>query len=95
MKNAQLVSAVCERLAGVVGEHAKRGELPVTVGGDHSLVSRGCIIGSGEQESLLYDGCGQALGSITGTMSKHPDACVLWVRRFSSLPLLPFVVWRD
>ncbi|KAJ9099297.1 hypothetical protein QFC21_004178 [Naganishia friedmannii] len=57
MKNARLVSAVCERLAEVVGQHAKRGELPVTVGGDHSL----------------------ALGSIAGTMSKHPDACVLWI----------------
>lgn len=40
MKNAKLVSDVCERLAGVIGEHAKRGELPITVGGDHSLVSR-------------------------------------------------------
>lgn len=95
MKNAQLVSAVCERLAGVVGEHAKRGELPVTVGGDHSLVSRGCIIGSGSKRAYCKECMWQALGSITGTMSKHPDACVLWVRRFSSLPLLPFVVWRD
>lgn len=39
MKNARLVSDVCERLAQVVGAHAGRGELPVTVGGDHSLVS--------------------------------------------------------
>ena len=39
MKNARVVSEVCQRLAKVVGEHAGRGELPVTVGGDHSLVS--------------------------------------------------------
>lgn len=39
MKNARVVSDVCQRLAKVVGEHAGRGELPVTVGGDHSLVS--------------------------------------------------------
>jgi arginase len=38
MKNAQLVSDVCQRLAEVVGTHAGRGELPVTIGGDHSLV---------------------------------------------------------
>jgi arginase len=38
MKNAQLVSDVCERLSQVVGTHAGRGELPVTIGGDHSLV---------------------------------------------------------
>ena len=38
LKNPRLVSRVCESVAKVVGEHVKAGELPVTLGGDHSLV---------------------------------------------------------
>ncbi|KNE64043.1 arginase [Allomyces macrogynus ATCC 38327] len=37
LKKPRYVSAVCEYLANVVEEHAKRGELVLTIGGDHSL----------------------------------------------------------
>lgn len=39
MKKPRLVSAVCERVAGKVEEIAGKGWLPLTLGGDHSLVS--------------------------------------------------------
>lgn len=39
MKKPRLVSAVCERVAQEVGSKAKQGFLPLTLGGDHSLVS--------------------------------------------------------
>lgn len=38
LKNPRTVSRVCEAVAKVVGGHAKNGQLPVTLGGDHSLV---------------------------------------------------------
>lgn len=38
LKRPRLVSGVCEAVAKVVGDHARRGELPLTLGGDHSLV---------------------------------------------------------
>ena len=38
LKNPRLVSRVTESVAQVVGAHAAKGELPVTLGGDHSLV---------------------------------------------------------
>ncbi|KAH8117052.1 Ureohydrolase [Phellopilus nigrolimitatus] len=57
LKNPRLVSKVSRAVADVVGAHASRGELPVTIGGDHSL----------------------AMGTISGTLSHYPDACVIWV----------------
>ncbi|KAJ7685595.1 Ureohydrolase [Mycena polygramma] len=45
LKNPRLVSAVTEAVAKVVGGHAKNGELPVTLGGDHSL-AMGTISGT-------------------------------------------------
>jgi arginase len=38
LKNPRLVSRVTQSVAKVVGDHIARGELPVTLGGDHSLV---------------------------------------------------------
>lgn len=38
LKNPRLVSRVTEAVAKVVGSHVKNGELPITLGGDHSLV---------------------------------------------------------
>jgi len=38
MKNPRFVSRVCGAVAGVVSGHARRGQLPVVLGGDHSLV---------------------------------------------------------
>ena len=43
MKKPRLVSAVCERVAQEVGRIAGRGWLPLTLGGDHSLVSLSCV----------------------------------------------------
>ncbi|KAH8827364.1 arginase [Flagelloscypha sp. PMI_526] len=57
LKNPRFVSRVSEGLAKVVGEHARSGEIPLTLGGDHSL----------------------AMGTISGTLSAHPDAVVVWV----------------
>jgi len=57
LKNPRLVSRVTQSVAKVVGDHAAKGELPVTLGGDHSL----------------------AMGTILGTLSKYPDACVIWI----------------
>lgn len=57
LKNPKLVSRVTQSVAKVIGDHIAKGELPVTLGGDHSL----------------------ALGTISGTLSAHPDACVVWI----------------
>ncbi len=39
MKKPRLVSAVCERVKDKVHANAEKGFLPLTLGGDHSLVS--------------------------------------------------------
>ncbi|KAI6045594.1 Ureohydrolase [Pisolithus marmoratus] len=57
LKNPRLVSRVCESVADVVATHVRNGQLPVTLGGDHSL----------------------AMGTISGTLSSYPDACVIWI----------------
>ncbi|KAJ2927744.1 hypothetical protein H1R20_g9347, partial [Candolleomyces eurysporus] len=57
LKNPRLVSQVTEAVAKAVGAHVQNGELPVTIGGDHSL----------------------AMGTISGTLSHYPNACVVWV----------------
>jgi len=57
LKNPRLVSNVTQAIARVAGDHAARGSLPLTLGGDHSL----------------------AMGTIAGTLSRHTDACVIWV----------------
>lgn len=38
LQNPRFVSRVTESVAKVVGDHVAKGELPVTLGGDHSLV---------------------------------------------------------
>lgn len=38
LKNPRLVSCVTQSVAQVVAGHVAKGELPVTLGGDHSLV---------------------------------------------------------
>ncbi|KAK7694014.1 hypothetical protein QCA50_003590 [Cerrena zonata] len=38
LKNPRLVSNVCKAVAEAVGGHIKKGQLPLTLGGDHSLV---------------------------------------------------------
>ena len=39
MKKPRLVSAVCEKVSTEVGRISQKGWLPLTLGGDHSLVS--------------------------------------------------------
>lgn len=38
MLNPRFVSSVCKSVKDVVASHAKKGQLPVVLGGDHSLV---------------------------------------------------------
>lgn len=57
MINPRTVSKVTKEVARLVGASAHAGELPLTLGGDHSL----------------------ALGTISGTLDKYPDACVIWI----------------
>jgi arginase len=74
MKKPRLVSAVCERVGKEVGDIAKKGWLPLTLGGDHSLVSERYL-----RDNEADD---QAMGTVAGTKSKYPDACVIWVSRY-------------
>ncbi|PSR83035.1 hypothetical protein PHLCEN_2v5839 [Hermanssonia centrifuga] len=48
LKNPRRVSQVCHAVAQTVSGHAKRGKLPLTLGGDHSL-AMGTISGTLEQ----------------------------------------------
>jgi arginase len=45
LKNPRLVSKVTQAVAQVIGDHAARGSLPLTLGGDHSL-AMGTIAGT-------------------------------------------------
>jgi len=63
VKRPALVSHVSEAVSKTVGAHAKAGQLPLTIGGDHSL----------------------ALGTISGTLSTYPDACVIWIDAHADL----------
>jgi arginase len=45
IKNPRLVSKVTQAVAQVVGDHATKGSLPLTLGGDHSL-AMGTIAGT-------------------------------------------------
>lgn len=63
LKNPRRVSKVCEAVAKVVGDHAKRGQLPLTLGGDHSLV-RIAVCGREVGRSCgAYTGDGHHLGN--------------------------------
>ena len=55
LRNPRFVSRVTESVAKAVGAHAANGELPVTLGGDHSLVSLPFPI---FVQSCLYIGLG-------------------------------------
>ncbi|KAH7107606.1 Ureohydrolase [Auriculariales sp. MPI-PUGE-AT-0066] len=57
LKNPRLVSRVCQSVADVVTRHCENGQLPVVLGGDHSL----------------------AMGTISGSLAKYPEAVVIWV----------------
>ena len=63
LKNPRLVSRVTESVAMVVGGHIANRELPVTLGGDHSLVCSCHFL-----LSMLGYIFVQALGTISGTL---------------------------
>ena len=66
LKNPRLVSRVTESVAMVVGGHIANRELPVTLGGDHSLVCSCHFL-----LSMLGYIFVQALGTISGTLRYH------------------------
>lgn len=75
MKNPRLVSEVNRKLMGRVGDAVGKGWLPVTLGGDHSLVSY-----SVWSDVLLWTKLTvQGMGTVAGTKSVHPDAALIWV----------------
>ncbi|EJD02219.1 Ureohydrolase [Fomitiporia mediterranea MF3/22] len=85
LKNPRLVSRVSKAVADVVGTHAGRGELPVTIGGDHSL-AMGTISGTLKYVALkkfcvdhANDACVILYLIFLYPNSKYPDACVIWV----------------
>ncbi len=51
MKKPRLVSAVCERVRDKVKGNAEKGWLPVTLGGDHSLVGSDGVLERGGGQS--------------------------------------------
>jgi arginase family enzyme len=56
MKKPRLVSAVCERVGDKVGDIAKKGWLPLTLGGDHSLVSQPGLFLQDSEELMIGNG---------------------------------------
>lgn len=54
LKNPRLVSRVTEAVSKAVGAHAAKGELPLTLGGDHSL-AMGTISGTLSYVLLFVD----------------------------------------
>lgn len=54
LKNPRLVSKVSQAVAEAVGSHAKKGHLPVTIGGDHSLVRSLLTSLVGRKEERMY-----------------------------------------
>lgn len=64
LKNPRLVSRVTKSVARVVGDHIAKRELPVTLGGDHSLVYIYHFLLSLLGTHIVF----QALGTISGTL---------------------------
>jgi arginase len=75
MKNPRLVSEVNRKLMGRVGDAVRMGWLPVTLGGDHSLVSYSVRSDVPLWLKLMLQG----MGTVAGTKSVHPDAALIWV----------------
>merc|ERR1711939_55233 len=57
MKKPRLVSRTCKEVSEAVYNAADKGNLVLTLGGDHSL----------------------AMGTVSGTFKKYPEACLIWV----------------
>jgi len=98
VKNPKVVSAVCERVATAVASHAKAGELPVTLGGDHSL-AMGTISGSLSSfpdAGVIWVDAHADLNTIESTDSGNlhgmPVSFLLGINGPSS-PVLPIFSW--
>ncbi|CAG8617948.1 6606_t:CDS:2 [Racocetra fulgida] len=57
LKKPRYVSRVTKAVAEAVESNLRKGQLALTLGGDHSL----------------------ALGTVSGTLSVYPDACLIWI----------------
>ena len=95
LKNPRFVSRVCKAVAQVVGDHAKKGQLPLTLGGDHSLVGhlRIFLDSSHVRHRRLWEPfpalwsrspCATLATIFVGLIvltchRKYPDACVIWI----------------
>ncbi len=56
-KRPKMVGEATNKIYSAVKEAALKGNIPVTIGGDHSI----------------------AIGTVAGSMAKHPDSCLLWI----------------
>lgn len=95
LKNPRLVSRVTKSVAQVVAEHAAKGHVPVTLGGDHSLVRFGPVEWCIGFDPHLYrqweqfQGHSRMLNVLFSrncltplwfyAIRKYPDACVIWI----------------
>jgi len=57
LKRPRYVSRVTEAVSRSVERHHRKGQMVLTLGGDHSL----------------------ALGTVSGTLAVHHDACLIWI----------------
>lgn len=95
MKKPRLVSAVCERVGKEVGDIAKKGWLPLTLGGDHSLVSSACFVRSVSAEGLRLTCTGN--GHDSGHKDQVPGCLCHLGRSFLRLvlPLMMLTIPRS
>lgn len=75
-------------MAERVYSHASKGQLTVTLGGDHSLVRTHCCRASAFSTSATDHDNLQAMGTVSGTFKAYPDAALIWVDAHAvSLPV--------
>ncbi|CAJ0753648.1 24831_t:CDS:2 [Entrophospora sp. SA101] len=65
LKRPRYVSRVTEAVSRSVERHHRKGQMVLTLGGDHSL----------------------ALGTVSGTLAVHHDACLIWIDAHASTSL--------
>lgn len=76
---------VTKGVADRVYAHASKGQLTVTLGGDHSLVSQMLLdaVELGADEVVI-----QAMGTVSGTFKAYPEACLIWIDAHA-VPVFP------
>jgi arginase len=72
---------VTESVAKRVYAHASKGQLTVTLGGDHSLVRFQISLFRSTWISTKHIRWyhAQAMGTVSGTFKAYPEACLIWV----------------